>query len=99
MKSESSLILFFILIFLCLALGAFAIEVHNLPHEYVYVDARQAFIYPEGAQFVLVLPQGEYTVSGYSLPSGCYELQPAGLFGGQGTAVWSNYDCPRKAAK
>jgi hypothetical protein len=95
---KESLVILLILGFLCLALGAFALEIRRAPLETTFVDSSLAFVYPAGDEFVLVLAQGEYLVDGTTLPTGCYELHPAGLFMDRGYALWTGMECPVLAA-
>lgn len=74
MKGES-LVLVLVLIFLLMACGAFLLSLGSTHPRQVYVDADQAFVYPEGERFLLALEDGPYQVSGTRLLSGCYELE------------------------
>lgn len=60
--------------------------------DHVQVDADSAFVYPvDGGQGVaLVLPQGEFYVTGSVIVDGCYLLRPAEKGASRGTAelVW-----------
>lgn len=59
----------------------------------VYVDADQAFVYPENGQVYLVLASGRYAVEGETLKSGCYHLTGNGHDQKGGRATWVWQDC------
>ncbi len=91
MKDNSSVVILAAMLFLCLALGAVAVEIRRDANQ-VMVIARQAFVYPDGEEFVLVTEKGEYALRG-ELVDGCYELHRAGLFEKRGWTEWSAETC------
>lgn len=88
-NTETAVVLL-VLLFLCLALGAFAVEIAQ--PELVMVDGDQAFVYPEGDVFLMALEQGAFEVEG-TVRDGCYALYPKGIFEEHAKAKWTGESC------
>lgn len=59
-----------------------------------YITPRDAFVYPEGPNLVLVLESGSYIIQGNSEQAGgCYALKPPQAGSSHGTARWVWWIC------
>jgi hypothetical protein len=64
-----------------------------------YIDPAGAFVYPVDGVAVLVTESGEYTLTGASLPAGCYQLDPPAAGQTRGAASWVDADSCKDGAQ